>query len=151
MKDFWKLPGGLVDPGEDIAAAAVREVKEETGVDAEFVSIAAFRETHQGPFGTSDLYCVCVLKLADHYKGKLPEPMPEEKEIAAAEWMDLDAFLSSKYYAKGLYGEMLRSAAGTAKEVMGGTLQGTGLQVTKLSSLGGRMESLYHAGVVSKL
>ncbi len=31
----WTLPGGSIDPGEDPADAAVREVMEETGYDAE--------------------------------------------------------------------------------------------------------------------
>lgn len=39
----WKFPTGVVDEGEDICAAAVREVKEETGIDSEFVEILAFR------------------------------------------------------------------------------------------------------------
>jgi 8-oxo-dGTP pyrophosphatase MutT (NUDIX family) len=30
----WTLPKGLVDPGEDVTATAVREVREETGIDA---------------------------------------------------------------------------------------------------------------------
>ncbi|KAL9320731.1 hypothetical protein ACSQ67_012570 [Phaseolus vulgaris] len=40
---IWKLPTGVVDQGEDICVAAVREVKEETGIDSEFVEVLAFR------------------------------------------------------------------------------------------------------------
>ncbi|MBA0741735.1 hypothetical protein Gogos_014864, partial [Gossypium gossypioides] len=39
----WKFPTGVVDEGEDISMAAIREVKEETGIDTEFVEILAFR------------------------------------------------------------------------------------------------------------
>ena len=36
-KTVWALPKGLIAPGEDPAATAVREVKEETGVDSRLV------------------------------------------------------------------------------------------------------------------
>ncbi|XP_074302595.1 nudix hydrolase 2-like [Silene latifolia] len=40
---IWKVPTGVVDEGNDICVAAVREVKEETGIDAEFIEVVAFR------------------------------------------------------------------------------------------------------------
>ncbi|CAN6448403.1 unnamed protein product [Victoria cruziana] len=39
----WKIPTGVIDEGEDITVGAVREVKEETGIETEFVEILTFR------------------------------------------------------------------------------------------------------------
>lgn len=38
-RDGWTLPGGGIDPGEHPEAAAVREVREETGYDVELDGI----------------------------------------------------------------------------------------------------------------
>ena len=42
--NLWKLPGGLVENGESLEQASLREVWEETGVKCDFKAILGFRE-----------------------------------------------------------------------------------------------------------
>ena len=169
LEGFWKLPGGLVDPGEDMAVAVVREVMEETGVAVTFDSLVAFRESHKGPFGSTDIYAVCAMRLADPalYCGHAPLPQPVSPhpgEIKAVAWMPVDDFLGSKYYKRGLYGALLRTAAGPARAVAAAaaaTATGngapaetsslaeitiSGLREKKMFSVPGREESLFFIG-----
>jgi ADP-ribose pyrophosphatase YjhB (NUDIX family) len=53
---------GLVEVGEDITAAAEREVLEETGVRARFDAVLAFRQSHGFAFGKSDFFFVVALR-----------------------------------------------------------------------------------------
>jgi ADP-ribose pyrophosphatase YjhB (NUDIX family) len=36
---YWSIPGGGLNPGESVAQAAAREVKEETGIDCEVTGL----------------------------------------------------------------------------------------------------------------
>ncbi|XP_073260096.1 nudix hydrolase 10 isoform X3 [Populus alba] len=61
-KGVWKIPTGAVDEGEEIFMAAIREVKEETAIDTEFLEILAFRQWHKSFFEKSDLVFLCMLR-----------------------------------------------------------------------------------------
>lgn len=88
---FWKFPGGLAEPGEDIGAAAVREVWEETGVRTSFYGILGFRHVHGLGWGLSDIYFLALLKPIAGARGAQGDPLPIEidpVEIAQATWRD---------------------------------------------------------------
>ncbi|XP_034211059.1 nudix hydrolase 10-like isoform X3 [Prunus dulcis] len=85
-KGVWKIPTGVVDEGEDIFKAAVREVKEETGIDADFLEVLAFRQSHNTFFEKSDLFFVCMLHPRTFDIEK------QELEIEAAKWMPLEEY-----------------------------------------------------------
>jgi ADP-ribose pyrophosphatase YjhB (NUDIX family) len=63
----WKFPGGFVDPGEALERAVVREVREETGVDVEFLGLINLREQLNFKYGATDIYftSVCFANHAD--------------------------------------------------------------------------------------
>ena len=92
-KPYFKLPGGAVDPAENIGEAAEREVMEETGIYTQFVGIVCLRHRHQFRFGTSDLYIVCRLKPLSK------EIISDPGEIEDCKWMPLTNYFSSGYVA----------------------------------------------------
>ncbi|CAN0908420.1 Nudix hydrolase 8 [Linum grandiflorum] len=83
----WKIPTGFIHEAEEIYSGAIREVKEETGIDTEFVEVMAFRHAHNLAFQKSDLFFVCMLEPLS------TEISIDDYEIQAARWMPLGDFL----------------------------------------------------------
>jgi len=57
-RGLWSVPGGRVEPGEDDAAALVREMREETGLDV--TPDVLVGRVQRGPFAIADYRCVVV-------------------------------------------------------------------------------------------
>ncbi|KAL6903801.1 hypothetical protein ACP4OV_004614 [Aristida adscensionis] len=87
----WKLPTGFILASEEIYTGAIREVKEETGVDTEFVDVVAFRHAHNVAFQKSDLFFICMLRPVSS------EIKIDETEIQAAKWMPLEEFVRQPF------------------------------------------------------
>ena len=79
---------GLVEVGEDITAAAEREVREETGVRARFDAVLAFRQAHGFAFGKSDFFFVVALR-----QGLLPSLLPVHPFHVGVLALDISLFL----------------------------------------------------------
>lgn len=81
-RDYWQLPKGGIDPGESIEGAAVREVTEETGVEASILTdlepITFFYQRHgQKYMKTVDFF------LMDYQSGSLEN---HDHEVDEARW-----------------------------------------------------------------
>ncbi|MGI5901591.1 MAG: NUDIX hydrolase [Desulfitobacteriia bacterium] len=72
-KGKWTIPGGYVNADEKIEEAITREVKEETGVIAEPLSVLAVRDRPEdNPSRRHDIYIVFLLQ---YLKGEIkPDP-----------------------------------------------------------------------------
>ncbi len=78
---LYLFPGGLVEPGETLDQAVVREVAEETGVEAAVRGVIGLRTRCDG--GRNDTY---VMFLLEWLAG---EPRPDGREIDDARFFTL--------------------------------------------------------------
>jgi 8-oxo-dGTP diphosphatase len=85
FKGDWALPGGFVDMEEDLEAAALRELREETGVTDVFIEqLFTFGQPGRDPRGrVVSVAYYALVNLAEH-------PVKASSDADHVEWFELD-------------------------------------------------------------
>lgn len=81
LKGMWSLPAGFVDGNETADQAAIREVKEETGLDCKLEGMVGFRTgiLHGDISDNMAIFLLRPIREEQHL-------IPQEKEISEVAW-----------------------------------------------------------------
>jgi 8-oxo-dGTP diphosphatase len=92
--NFYKLPGGTVEQGEDLEETCHREVKEEIGGEIDIIKALSPDILWKNPRTDEEMCVVLIHYLAElKNKGEI-KPIPPIKEIL---WLDVEEIRSGKH------------------------------------------------------
>lgn len=112
MRGVWTLPGGLVEPGERLAEAALRELQEEVGISATVIGVLAPTEIILADADGRLRHHYVVHPHAARWCGGEPLPGPEALGVRWATLAELDALPTTP----GLSGTVAAAFARAAAE-----------------------------------
>jgi 8-oxo-dGTP diphosphatase len=98
-ESYYTLPGGAVEEGETLQQAAIREVKEETGLDVEVDGILMIREDFFEERGHHAVFFIFTGRIVD---GRISISHPDEIEEVA--WMETEKAEEFMYLPSELKG-----------------------------------------------
>ena len=101
----WSFPKGLIDPGQTTEEAAIREVKEEGGVEAEIIDKIGYNKyvyTYEG----EKIFKVVTYFLMKYLSG---DPKDHDWEVSEANWYTVEDALNQLTFSqdKGLLNKAL--------------------------------------------
>ncbi len=92
----WSFPKGLIDPGQTTEEAALREVKEEGGVEAEIVGKVGYSK-YVYTFTGEKIFKVVTYFLMKYLSG---DPKDHDFEVEEAGWYEPEAALKQLTFSQ---------------------------------------------------
>ena len=102
--DGWvyEFPSGIIDPGESYREAAIREVREETGMEFHPIEVDPMYERARfQTVGMTDESCACVYGYATGEPSSAGEEEAEEIEVVLADKAEVRRILREEEMASG--------------------------------------------------
>lgn len=92
--DFYKIPGGTVEEGEELEGVCVREVKEETNADIDIIEPLSTMIINKNPQTGEEM----EISL-HHFKATLknPDDLKEGEDIKEVKWLDIEEIKKGKH------------------------------------------------------
>ncbi len=86
--DSWALPGGGMDPGESISEAAIRETKEETGIDCEITGMIGIYTNPRHVMAYDDGEVRQEFSVCFHARVLSGQPREDGSETKEVRWVE---------------------------------------------------------------
>jgi len=92
--DFYKLPGGTVEPGDSLEEACHREVKEENNGEIEIIKPLHPMILYKNPQTKEEMIIVLIHYLAKLLNKEEIKPIPPIQEV---KWLDIEEIKQGKH------------------------------------------------------
>ncbi|MGC8936042.1 MAG: NUDIX hydrolase [Candidatus Methanomethylicaceae archaeon] len=101
-KDMWSIPGGLIKLGETAECAAVREVKEETGLDVSLRGVAGVFNVIIRDSDSKIKYHYVIIDYFGEIKGGTLRPGSDVTDVKWFDFHELDEIPASPTVKKAI-------------------------------------------------